>query len=72
MLKEFLTNIGVIKKSNVSPNNLLVNSYIYGIDDNRGPVSKDNLLINAEFVELPESIMPDNIEVEEQPQVEVE
>lgn len=67
MLKEFLTNIGVIKKSNVSPNNLLVNSYIYGIDDNRGPVSKGNLLIHAEIVEFPK-----DTKVEEQPQVEVE
>jgi len=35
LIKEILVEVGICKpkKSNVSPNNILVNSYIIGIDD---------------------------------------
>jgi len=37
LIKEILIELGICKpkKSNVSPNNILVNSYILGIDDKK-------------------------------------
>ncbi|MDP1710251.1 MAG: hypothetical protein Q8L28_01415 [bacterium] len=65
MLKEYLIRKGIIKKPVVSPNNMLVNSFIYGIDDNHGPVSKDNILVKADIVktlvEKPEEKLTENV-----------
>ena len=57
-LKEQLSNIFKKKPSHVSPKNHLVNSFIYGIDDNHNLVSNNNRIIHADLGDLQTSEKP--------------
>ena len=51
--KEILGKIEHIRYGNVSPNNRLVSSYFFGLDDNYGThVSKRNRIVHSKFGEI--------------------